>query len=114
MKKYKSLNLSDIQRAYYLGRTSGIELGGRSTKITYIIKLVVPIEKFERAFNQVIKEQDMLRAIILDQNNQIILDKVNYYSFDIIRYAEIDDREKENILESSLEEEFTKNFSSDQ
>ncbi|SHO52356.1 non-ribosomal peptide synthetase [Anaerocolumna xylanovorans] len=89
----KKLPLSNIQRAYFMGRDDLLELNGVSTHIYYECKTKLDSKKFETAFNKVIKSQPMLRAVFDNKGYQIILDEVPEY------HIEVEDLRKNSIKE---------------
>lgn len=109
--KSEKFSLSEIQQAYYVGCNGNFELGGRSTKITYVLKTDLNMDKFEESFNYVIKHQDMLRAVILNENEQKILSTVSYYKIEKSYYDDFIDNEKD-ILEREINLIFNEKFES--
>ncbi|EHQ88979.1 non-ribosomal peptide synthetase [Desulfosporosinus youngiae] len=79
-KPMKKFPLTQVQRAYLMGRNTGFDMGGISTQVYYEFESDLEIERFNKALNQVIQAQPMLRAIIEDVGGQIILDEVPEYS----------------------------------
>lgn len=74
--------LSDVQHAYWIGRSKGIELGDVATHYYYELSCDnLDINRFARAFRILIQRHDMLRAIVDHDGQQRILEKVP--SFDI-------------------------------
>jgi amino acid adenylation domain-containing protein len=81
--KFEPFPLTDIQYAYWIGRSGGVELGDVSTHIYMEINLKkVDIERFNWAWNEMIKRHDMLRAVFLDSGEQRILETVRQYDFE--------------------------------
>ena len=76
----KKLPLTNVQRAYMIGRTSTFELGGCSTHVYYEFENDLDPDRFYKALNEVVSEQQMLRAVINNQGEETILDEVPYYS----------------------------------
>lgn len=72
--------LVDLQQAFFLGRSNEFGLGGVSTHLYF--ELIPPEfspERFEQAWNALIERHPMLRAVILDENEQRVLPEVPYY-----------------------------------
>ena len=86
--------LSGIQEAYYIGRNESFELGGKSAQVLYEFNLKLDAERFEVAFNNVVKRHPMLRTIIMNEMQQKILQEVPYYSI-----------LKEDISDKSIKEQ---------
>lgn len=95
----KKLPLTNVQRAYLIGRTNSFELGGCSTHVYYeFINDLIP-EKFYKALNEVAAEQQMLRAVINNQGEEIILDDVPYYSLPVLDWSDKSQKEIDELIE---------------
>lgn len=80
----KSFDLTPIQKAYFLGRDDLYELGGISANYYFEIDMdELNLEKFEQAFNQVIRKNESLRGVILNCGKQAVLDEVPWYSIEV-------------------------------
>ena len=79
--KYEPFPLTEIQQAYLLGRSGLYTLGNVSTHYYYELEgNTVDIYKLENAINKLIEYHDMLRAIILpEEQKQVILKEVPKY-----------------------------------
>ncbi len=77
--------LTDVQHAYWLGRSGAIEMGDVSTH-TYLEVDIGhgDIGRLAHAWNVLIGRHDMLRAVFLDSGEQQILPQVPRYEFDVI------------------------------
>lgn len=75
--------LTDVQMAYLMGRNEEFALGGTSTHGYYEIETKLDIDKFNLCLNKVICEQPMLRAIILESGEQMILGNVPSYKIQV-------------------------------
>ncbi|URZ02607.1 non-ribosomal peptide synthetase [Clostridium felsineum] len=100
--------LSNVQKAYYLGRNSSFELGGFSTQIQYIFKCHLDPIKFEEVINKLIVRQSMLRAIILNANEQKILEKVPHYNVKVIDVSDYSLIKKKDVLKKESDNLFNK------
>lgn len=77
---YEPFALSDMQQAYYVGRSNEIMYGGVSTHVYTEFNFVdLDHKKFEEAINELIKRHGMLRCIINEDSTQQILPSVPYY-----------------------------------
>ncbi len=80
--RYAPFLLTDVQQAYWLGRNPVFELGNISTHIYSEIDVVdLDIPCCEQAWNILVDQQDMLRAVVLTTGEQQVLEQVPYYSF---------------------------------
>ncbi|AVP97137.1 hypothetical protein C7S18_07995 [Ahniella affigens] len=77
---FEPFPLVDLQQAFFLGRSNEFGLGGVSTHLYF--ELTPPAfdpERFERAWRELIARHPMLRAVILDENEQRVLPDVPAY-----------------------------------
>lgn len=82
----KGFDLTSIQKAYFFGRNDVYELGGISANYYFEIDMnMLDVKKFEQIFNQVIRENEALRGIILKCGKQAVLDKVPWYPIEVVR-----------------------------
>jgi amino acid adenylation domain-containing protein len=71
--------LTDIQQAYWVGRQMNLELGGVSTHHYYeIATQELNMARLNRALQQLIDQQGMLRMIVLPDGRQQILPEASY------------------------------------
>lgn len=86
--------LTDIQQAYWVGRSGAVELGQVATHIYLEVAIKDgEIPRFNRAWNRLIAHHDMLRAVFLPSGEQQILAEVPEYVFeelDLRGHAESD------------------------
>jgi amino acid adenylation domain-containing protein len=77
--------LTDIQQAYWVGRSGAIELGDVATHIYLEVDIKHgELARFVDAWNVLIGRHDMLRAVFLASGEQQILAQVPHYEFDVI------------------------------
>lgn len=110
--KNKELNkfpLSEIQQAYYIGKTFRIELGGRTTKIAYLLEFDLDFNKFEEALNKVIKDEDMLRVVVINNFEQKVLEELPYYKINR-KSIDVDQNKVKKTLDHELNLVFEKKF----
>jgi hypothetical protein len=85
--RFQEFSLSDIQQAYLIGRSEGVELGNITCHNYFEVDMVDwDGERFEAALHKVIERHDMLRCIVLPEGRQRILQQVPPYrvkSFDL-------------------------------
>ena len=75
-----SIPLTPIQTAYVIGQNTEYELG--NTNAHYYIEYKIEnlnIKRFEQALNIVIKKNDALRMVILNEEKASFLEEVPYY-----------------------------------
>lgn len=79
-RKHLPFPLTDIQQAYWLGRGAAFDLGNVSIHFYAEIDCVgLDLERLNRIWNQLIRRHDMLRAIVLPDGQQQILEEVPDY-----------------------------------
>ncbi|MBD1924286.1 amino acid adenylation domain-containing protein [Microcoleus sp. FACHB-831] len=84
-RKYQPFPLTDIQQAYWVGRSSAFELGNIATHIYVEIDAVdLDLERFNQAWQRSIERHDMLRAIVLPDGQQQILKEVPTYQVKVL------------------------------
>ncbi|RZS45025.1 amino acid adenylation domain-containing protein [Herbihabitans rhizosphaerae] len=72
--RHEPFPLTDVQRAYWLGRDPSLPLGGIGTN--YYLEFELPevdIARLEHAWNRVVRRHDMLRAIVSEDGTQRVL-----------------------------------------
>ncbi|HEY9061411.1 MAG TPA: amino acid adenylation domain-containing protein, partial [Pseudobacteroides sp.] len=98
---YETFPLTEVQMAYFMGRNSGLEMGGVSTHGYYEIETVMDMEKLNKGLVKAIERQHMLRAIIMPNGEQKILEEVPEYKINIrdIRNMSKDEQQEEILKE---------------
>lgn len=92
---YEPFPLTDVQEAYWVGRSGIFELGNIATHTYFEFDTTdLDVDRFEYAWNKLIHRHAMLRAIVLPSGLQVILESVPKYVINII---EIESGEKGNL-----------------
>lgn len=94
----KELELTNIQRAYLLGREKNFELGGYSTHVYYEFLTELEPERFERALNEVIRMQPVMRSVINENGTQKIKEKVEYYRLKVLDWSDRTESQLDELL----------------
>ncbi|MET7637298.1 amino acid adenylation domain-containing protein [Streptomyces sp. NPDC005438] len=82
-RRHEPFGLTDLQQAYLVGRSEGIELGGVSTFFFLEVDLKgLDVDRLEEAVNVVVSRHDMLRAVMTDDGAQRVLPEVDRYRLD--------------------------------
>lgn len=99
--RYAPFPLTDIQRAYWLGRNSAFEMGNISTHGYLEIPLTnVDFLKLQLAINNLIRRHDMLRMVVTEEGQQQIIPVVPDYVLEIYDLTTApDDVTKNHILD---------------
>ena len=98
--RHQPFLLSDIQQAYWVGRSSAFELGNIATHSYQEIAFAgLDLERFNQAVQRLIERHDMLRAIILPDGQQQILAQVPPYQIAVADLRGADPQTQEAELE---------------
>lgn len=91
--------LTDVQFAYWMGRSGAYALGGVSTHCYFELDCKdLDIQLLQKRINEMIAYHPMLRAIILSTGQQQILKDVPRYLIQTTNLIDLDDDEKLDIL----------------
>ena len=84
-RRYEPFPLSDIQQAYLIGRSEGVELGNIGCHCYFEVDVADwDGERFERALARLIARHEMLRAIVHPDGRQQILPQTPAYRLEIL------------------------------
>jgi pyochelin synthetase len=77
--------LTDIQQAYWIGRSVAVDLGGNVALHGYLEleSAALDLERLTFAWRRVVDRHDMLRAVVLPDGRQRILEQVPPYQLEI-------------------------------
>uniref|UniRef100_UPI0007A4A4DF non-ribosomal peptide synthetase n=2 Tax=Nocardia flavorosea TaxID=53429 RepID=UPI0007A4A4DF len=102
-RRYEPFPLTDIQAAYWLGRSDSFDLGGIGAQlyIEYEWRGVDPA-RLEAAWNRVIDRHPMLRAVITADGAQRVLAEVPTYRIPVVEgpVADVRDEMSEGLLDA--------------
>jgi amino acid adenylation domain-containing protein/thioester reductase-like protein len=82
--------LSEIQSAYYVGRSQRYELGGVSCHYYTELEAKLDIERLNHCWRRVIDRHPMLRAIIRPDGRQQVLAEVPEYTIEVVDISGLD------------------------
>ena len=89
--RYDPFPLTDIQQAYWVGRTPAVELGGNAAHGYLEFDAEdLDVPRLGRALNQLIRHHDMLRAVIQPGGFQQVLPEVPEYVIDVADLSGLD------------------------
>lgn len=90
--RHQPFPLTPIQQAYAYGRELPAQmLGGVSTHLYYEIDWQpLDLARFEQSFNAMIQRHDMMRAIINESGQQVVLDNPGYYAVKLHDFSGLD------------------------
>ena len=97
--RYEPFPLTDMQHAFWVGRSGVFELGNVANHGYYEIEgKNLDIERLNRGLQKLIDRHDMLRAIVLPDGRQQILETVLPYQIEVLDLRSKD----ENVIDSEL------------
>lgn len=82
-----------------LGRNSQFELSGISPQTYFEYEIALDINRLSKSFQKVIHRHPMLRAVILPEGKQQILQSVSDYEIEIVSLIGLDDRNQNARLQ---------------
>ncbi|MEM9447035.1 MAG: amino acid adenylation domain-containing protein [Cyanobacteria bacterium P01_E01_bin.6] len=83
--RYQPFPLTDVQQAYWVGRSGAFELSNISTHVYFEVETAnLNLERFEQAWQNLIDRHDMLRAIVRPDGQQQILKQVPAYKIRVL------------------------------
>ncbi|MFF3306020.1 amino acid adenylation domain-containing protein [Streptomyces sp. NPDC002952] len=89
--RYEPFPLTDVQRAYWLGRDPDFTLGGVASYWYWEFESDrVDLERLESAWNRLVGRHEMMRAVLDGEGGQRILPEVPYYRFAVTRTTAAD------------------------
>lgn len=78
--RYTPFDLTDIQQAYWIGRSGTLELGNIACHVYMEIDIVdLDLNRYNQAWQRLIERHEMLRAVFLPNGKQKILQSVPPY-----------------------------------
>ncbi|CVI64915.1 Phenyloxazoline synthase MbtB [Clostridiales bacterium CHKCI001] len=90
--------LTDVQQAYWIGRSGSYDLGKVSTHCYFELEAFdIDIQRLQAAWNDMIKYHGMMRGVVLPSGEQQILKSVPEYKFDVL---DLSNDSPETILKS--------------
>lgn len=95
MERFEPFPLTDVQKAYWIGRSDGLELGNVATHMYFENDMRdLDFPAFNRAFHRMINRHEMLRAVMLPDGRQQILSHVPEYVIKTYRLGQADAEER--------------------
>jgi len=99
--RYEPFALTNVQYAYWIGRSGILELGNVSCHFYFEVdRDELDIAVFNTAWNKVVRRHDMLRSYILPDGLQRILQEVSDYQIETIDLRGLPDDEMQARLEN--------------
>ncbi|HEX8652353.1 MAG TPA: amino acid adenylation domain-containing protein [Pyrinomonadaceae bacterium] len=104
--RHKPFPLTDVQQAYLFGRSGAFELSNAACHIYTEFDFDEPgfdLERFNQALRRLIDRHEMLRAIVLPEGQQQILERVPPYQIEVLDLREQSPSEVEVQLQAIRE-----------
>ena len=96
--------LTDLQSAYFIGRSGAYDYGNSACQIYLEFEFSkMDVKRLEAALNRLIRRHDMLRAIVLVNGTQKILENVPEYHIEIVNTGKAENA-KDNLKKKSIRE----------
>jgi amino acid adenylation domain-containing protein len=99
--RYEPFPLTDLQQAYWLGRTDAFALGDIASRA--YLELEVPamdVPRMEQAWNALVRRHDMLRVVIGSDGRQRVLPDVPEYQIAVHDLRDLSPEEQAERLEA--------------
>ncbi|MCK9893445.1 amino acid adenylation domain-containing protein [Frankia sp. AgB32] len=92
--------LTDVQQAYWVGRTPGVELGGNSTHCYLEFDAAdLDVPRLGESLDSLVRHHDMLRAVIAPDGRQRVLPEVPPYEIRVTDLSGLDPAAQEAGIE---------------
>ncbi|MBE9162167.1 non-ribosomal peptide synthetase [Tychonema sp. LEGE 06208] len=99
--RYQPFPLNEMQQAYWIGRNSFFEMGNVAIHgYVEIESDELDLERFSLAWQRVVERHDMLRAIVLPNGQQQILENVPAYKIEVLDLRSLDPKVAGEQLEA--------------
>ncbi|NET07728.1 MAG: amino acid adenylation domain-containing protein [Symploca sp. SIO2B6] len=99
--RYKPFPLTDMQHAFWVGRSGVFELGNVANHGYYEIEgYDLDLEQLNCALQKVIERHDMLRAVVLPDGQQQVLEQVPPYQIEVLDLRGKDERTVTSEIEA--------------
>jgi hypothetical protein len=85
-----SFPLTEVQMAYFMGRSPRFELGGVSCHYYIELESRLDIKRLNWGLRKLIDRHPMLRAVILPDGRQLILEEVSVYQIEVVDLGHLD------------------------
>src|SRR5690349_10311639 len=79
--RFQPFPLTEVQRAYWLGRSGAFALGRVATHLYWELEATdLDLPRLERAWNRLVHRHDMLRVVVRLDGQQQVLERVPHYT----------------------------------
>ncbi|HEX3642149.1 MAG TPA: condensation domain-containing protein, partial [Ktedonobacteraceae bacterium] len=99
-RRYEPFPTTDVQQAYWVGRHAAFEIGNVGNHGYIEVEATdLDLDRFNRALQRLIERHDMLRAVLLPDGQQRVLEQVPPFLIKIVDLRGQDSREQARQLE---------------
>ncbi|MGW5354309.1 amino acid adenylation domain-containing protein [Streptomyces sp. NPDC004031] len=103
--RHEPFALTDIQQAYWVGRTPAVELGGNSTHCYLEFDAAdLDVPRLGRSLDMLVRRHDMLRAVIQPDGRQRVLPEVPAYEVRVADLSGLDGAARQAGIEEIRDE----------
>ncbi|WP_349368670.1 amino acid adenylation domain-containing protein [Salinarimonas sp.] len=93
-RRHEPFPLTDLQAAYWIGRSGDFEISGAGARTYVEIEMSdLDVDRFRKAWSRVVERHDMLRAIVLETGRQQVLRDPPVHEIPVHDLADLTDAE---------------------
>ncbi|MEJ3742519.1 SDR family NAD(P)-dependent oxidoreductase [Actinomycetes bacterium KLBMP 9797] len=91
--------LTRVQHAYWIGRSGAFELGEVGCHFYYEHDCTgLDLDRYERAWNRLIERHEMLRAVVTEDGQNLVLDRIPRYKIPVLDCRDVAPEAREKAL----------------
>ena len=99
--RHEPFPLTDVQYAYWVGRSAGFELGNISAHLYFELEAEkLDVVRLNQAWQRLVERHEMLRCMIQPDGQQRILPTVPRYEFALVNLQNVDENEATQTLDA--------------
>lgn len=96
--RYEPFPLTELQQAYWIGRSGAFEMGKVAGYAYHEIEDELDYERLNKAFRKLIARHEMMRVVISRDGDQRILEEIPAYKIDYVDLTQCDEDVREKTL----------------
>ncbi|MEG6511770.1 amino acid adenylation domain-containing protein [Desulforamulus ruminis] len=102
--RYEPFPLTDVQYAYWVGRSGAFELGDVSCHVYVEVEIDhLDMDRLNQAITRLVQRHEMLRAVVLPDGKQKILETVKFYHTQVLDLRKMSPGEADQQLKQQRE-----------
>lgn len=102
--RFAPFPLTNLQQAYWVGRSSAFESGNVASHCYLELEADLDLQRLEVAWQQLIDRHDMLRAVVLPDGRQQVLESVPQYQIECVDLRSDDQTDCQQAVEAIYSE----------